>query len=104
MKRNLCTWVFWTGIMLVGGCTAGSSDDLSTTDLLDDASIKLEQSLEMLNDTSRNPRTVEDGALKLVASRDWTSGFFPGMLWLMYEYTGDKSWMESAHHGMDCKK
>jgi len=42
------------------------------------------------------PRTLEDGKLKLVASRDWTSGFFPGELWFLYEYTGKKIWMEQA--------
>lgn len=36
-----------------------------------------------------SPRNIEpDGSLHLVASRDWCSGFFPGELWYMYEYTG----------------
>lgn len=43
-----------------------------------------------------SPRTVEDGKLKLVASGDWTSGFFPGELWYLYEFTGDKKWKEKA--------
>ncbi|PZR29837.1 MAG: glucuronyl hydrolase [Citrobacter freundii] len=43
-----------------------------------------------------SPRTVEDGKLKLVASGDWTSGFFPGELWYLYESTGDKKWKEKA--------
>jgi len=43
-----------------------------------------------------SPRTIEDGKLKLVASRDWTSGFFPGSLWYMYEYTKDSKWEEAA--------
>ena len=43
------------------------------------------------------PRTVApDGALQLIASRDWCSGFFPGELWYMYEYTGDTCWREEA--------
>ncbi|MDR2040568.1 MAG: glycoside hydrolase family 88 protein [Bacteroidales bacterium] len=46
-----------------------------------------------------NPRTIEpDGKLRLVISRDWTSGFYPGELWYMYEYTGDHQWMEQARH------
>jgi hypothetical protein len=32
-----------------------------------------------------SPRTIENGELKLVASRDWTSGFFPGVLWFLHE-------------------
>ena len=44
-----------------------------------------------------SPRTVrEDGTLMLVRPGDWTSGFFPGELWLMYEYTGDEFWKSEA--------
>ncbi|MBE9600212.1 glycoside hydrolase family 88 protein [Pedobacter sp. MC2016-24] len=42
------------------------------------------------------PRTLENGKLKLVASKDWTSGFFPGELWFLYEYSGNKMWLEQA--------
>ena len=43
------------------------------------------------------PRNIEpDGSLHLVASKDWCSGFFPGELWYMYEYTGDDFWKEKA--------
>lgn len=43
-----------------------------------------------------SPRTIENGRLKLVASRDWTSGFFPGTLWYLYEYTGNRKWKSAA--------
>lgn len=43
-----------------------------------------------------SPRTIENGKLKMVVARDWTSGFFPGMLWYMYELTKDPKWMEEA--------
>ncbi len=39
-----------------------------------------------------SPRTLESGKLKLVSSRDWTSGFLPGELWFLYEYTGKQEW------------
>lgn len=42
------------------------------------------------------PRTLEQGELKLVPSRDWTSGFFPGILWYLYELTGHDQWKEQA--------
>src|ERR1700676_1460489 len=32
----------------------------------------------------------------LAASSQWTSGFFPGSLWYMYENTLDNSWMTRA--------
>lgn len=44
-----------------------------------------------------SPRTIgDDGSFKMVASRDWTSGFFPGELWYMYEYTQDDFWKKKA--------
>ena len=32
----------------------------------------------------------------LSASRDWTSGFFPGVLWYLYEFTGNDEWKAQA--------
>jgi unsaturated chondroitin disaccharide hydrolase len=43
-----------------------------------------------------SPRTIEHGKLKLVASKDWTSGFFPGVLWFLYEYTQQQHWKQEA--------
>jgi len=44
-----------------------------------------------------SPRTLTpDGKLTLAASRDWTSGFFPGSLWYMYEYTKNDEWKQLA--------
>jgi len=45
-----------------------------------------------------SPRTLDKGELKLVASRDWTSGFFPGELWFLYEYSGNKEWKQQAEN------
>jgi unsaturated chondroitin disaccharide hydrolase len=43
-----------------------------------------------------SPRTIENGQLKLVASKDWTSGFFPGVLWYLYEFDHNATWLASA--------
>lgn len=44
-----------------------------------------------------SPRNIQpDGSLRLVRARDWCSGFFPGELWYMYEYTKDNFWKEKA--------
>jgi rhamnogalacturonyl hydrolase YesR len=42
------------------------------------------------------PRTVVDGKLRLVAPKDWTSGFFAGSMWYLYEFTGKASWKSAA--------
>ena len=44
-----------------------------------------------------NPRNTEpDGSLRLVPSKDWTSGFFPGSLLYAYELTGDEELKKRA--------
>ena len=52
--------------------------------------------LERIDSESRLPRSFEHGRLKLVGPKDWTSGFFPGSLWYLYEYTGDPQWKAAA--------
>jgi len=42
------------------------------------------------------PRTIENDQLKLVAGRDWTSGFFSGMLWYLYDLTKNPKWLAPA--------
>ena len=49
-----------------------------------------------------NPRNTEpDGTLHLVPSKDWTSGFFPGELWFLYEYTQNNFWKKKAQQHTD---
>lgn len=49
-----------------------------------------------------NPRNSEpDETLNLVPSKDWTSGFFPGELWFLYEYTQNNFWKKKAQQHTD---
>lgn len=40
------------------------------------------------------PRTIKDNKIKYITKEDWTSGFFPGSMWYMYELTGDEKWKD----------
>jgi unsaturated chondroitin disaccharide hydrolase len=44
------------------------------------------------------PRTIPNGSTewKFVNYKDWTSGFWPGELWYLYEATGNKKWEKKA--------
>ena len=65
---------------------------------LDFAVMQYSGMLESLKNTDELPRTINpDGSLKTEGSRSWTSGFFPGSLWYLYEYTGDSKWKKAAH-------
>lgn len=50
------------------------------------------------------PRSAEKGKIITVKARDWTSGFFPGSLWYLYEATGDQSWRSAAERSTDLLK
>ncbi|RDC63462.1 InlB B-repeat-containing protein [Adhaeribacter pallidiroseus] len=44
-----------------------------------------------------SPKTLQPtGKLKLTPSKDWTSGFFAGNLWFLYEHTQDSFWLNQA--------
>ena len=41
-----------------------------------------------------NPRTTNNNEIVYVPADDWTSGFFPGNVWYMYDLTKDNKWKE----------
>jgi len=52
--------------------------------------------LKHLEGREGQPRTLENGTIKLVKATDWTSGFFPGALWYLFEATGERKWRDAA--------
>lgn len=65
---------------------------------LDYCVVQANKTLVNLPDNLGIPRNVAPGSKqwKLVEYEDWTSGFWPGILWYLYEYTGDVKWKEKA--------
>jgi hypothetical protein len=49
-----------------------------------------------IKDDPKIPRTVVEGHVKTSGPKDWTSGFFPGSLWYLYEFTRDPKWLTAA--------
>ncbi|MFH6992548.1 glycoside hydrolase family 88 protein [Flavobacterium sp. FlaQc-48] len=56
------------------------------------------KTLQVIPNDGTLPRTVPAGSKdwKFVNYKDWTSGFWPGELWYLYEATGDKKWETAA--------
>jgi rhamnogalacturonyl hydrolase YesR len=88
--------------MLMVGFTPVFSQKINIPKIIADAEA---QTKVMLNEIPKakgnnaslvSPQTIRDGQLKLVASNGWTSGFFPGQLWFLYEFTGKKEWESEA--------
>lgn len=83
-------------LSMIFACTS-SKDQNSVDTNYSITEYQLKKQLEVLGDTNINPRCVnEDGTTRLVKSKDWTSGFFPGCLWFQYEYSGDDFWKQAA--------
>lgn len=92
-------------LLLMSGITTGiSAQDISSkafqfaehqTKLLLAETAAAKKELNKPNLLS--PRTLDkNGKLVLVSSKDWCSGFFAGNLLFLYEYSGDKSWLERS--------
>ncbi len=62
------------------------------------ATDKVLATYEKYTEYDQYPRFIEHGDKEwtLVPTTDWTSGFYPGVLWLSYEFTGDEALRESA--------
>jgi len=56
------------------------------------------KTLAEIPDNGMLPRTITtlETKWKMVDYKDWTSGFWPGELWYLYEATGDKKWLDQA--------
>ena len=53
--------------------------------------------MDSLTPPNRFPASWEhDGTTRLNSAKGWISGFFPGNIWYLYEYTGDGKWLEAA--------
>jgi unsaturated chondroitin disaccharide hydrolase len=100
LKKNLKTKLL-IGISLVTFNTVCFGQKVNVAKEFKYAEEQTNYMLEALKtaDTSKgqfSPRTFENGKLKLVVSKDWTSGFFPGILWYLFDYTKDEKWKKQA--------
>ena len=109
--KTLFTIFFLTALVLLSSCDTGKPKDI-IAESFDFAAQQLLYGIDLTDEVIANdsrdslvkvnrplvsPKTVkEDGSLAMVPASDWTSGFFPGELWFMYEYTKDPEWEELA--------
>lgn len=52
--------------------------------------------LERIKNDPKLPHSFADGKMTMTAPEGWTSGFFPGSLWFIYEYTRGAKWKAAA--------
>jgi len=73
--------------------------------LFEFSAIQLSNTVVKIANTNLYPRSTmtNNGPWKTVNNADWTSGFFPGCLWYLYEQTGDanfKKWAQQWTAGI----
>jgi rhamnogalacturonyl hydrolase YesR len=92
------TLLFATMVSLVlGACSMSKKPQRYIEENLDYASRQIGLQLDAIEKTGKilNPRTIDkEGATYYVGFSDWTSGFFPGTMWYLYEMTGNERWKE----------
>lgn len=100
MKRGIL--IVFILIMVIG-CYAQSGkeqyeiDQEFYVDVLMHIKKKMKLSLSAFEPVSQNPRGLNnEGELEMVKSSDWTSGFYPGCLWMIYGYSNDTVFLSAA--------
>lgn len=93
MKRKLIAIVLISNLLLA--CTNNSTCEKDV--VADDIAFATQQIGHQVNliektGTFINPRTIKNDKIEYVPIDDWTSGFFPGTMWYMYQLTSDKKW------------
>lgn len=95
IKKKCMTMVYVVSILMLVACN--SNKDFKVNDNFN-LQARYQELLKYPVDSLSFPRSmsVKNGLIRKERSRDWTSGFFPGNLWLLYELTGDKEYMKRA--------
>ncbi len=89
--------VFVAAISLWTSPSRAEDLDSLANHALEFAAQQLAATVADVGDPNDFPRsTLANGSWRLEDSGDWTSGFFPGCLWFMYERTPASDWLEWA--------
>lgn len=84
---------------LPSGAQQATAAHLNVDRQLDYCVAQAEKTLKAIPRDSIFPRTVAAGQTKwrYVKVADWTSGFWPGIMWYLYDYTKKENWKNEAH-------
>lgn len=106
MKKNFCLKVV---LILIGfnvciSVKSFSQEAAFIKENTDFACRQIENILKEVGDPNNKnyPRTLAtDKSLKTTSKYDWTPGFFPGILWYLYELSGNEKWKVCAEKWTD---
>ncbi len=92
-------FIFVFTVMLAA--TASSQTEMSMKDVVDRGLSRAATQSLILAEALKGqdhalPRTYEKGEVQTIRFDHWVSGFFPGVLWMLYENTGDARFRQYA--------
>src|SRR5687767_13670443 len=102
-SRFLAVVIAWATLAAVSALRAGEpapaagpspGDPLSSAvnHSLEFAARQIDLATRSISTTHYPNTTNSSGDWSTTGAGDWTSGFFPGCLWLMYDWSGDPGW------------
>ena len=95
MKSTLIPGITLLLLILAPSCK--NQESFLTEELKTFIQEQYSNTLAAADDLTRVPRRIdENGALVTTGIYGWTSGFFAGSLWYIYEITGDDKWKQEA--------
>lgn len=90
-------------LIILSGCEQKKGTDFLSEaeegllkERLVDATQRYKRLVEQFGKKETIPYTYINSQVSGVDPVSWTSGFFPGSLWYLYEYTGENFWKEQA--------
>jgi unsaturated chondroitin disaccharide hydrolase len=88
-------------VLLVSGCS--KQETFQVDNELAYCATQAERTLAEMHGDSLLPRSIDHARDRwnLVGADDWTSGFWPGILWYLYESTGEEKWKDEAKRYSD---
>lgn len=100
MKRTIIALVICAFGVITYSCTNDkiSAEAEFINENIDFVTLQMGLQTDLIEESGRilNPKSFIDGQIKYIGREEWTSGFFPGSVWYLYELTGDDKWRELA--------
>lgn len=98
-SKPIGLFILTIGLIAASCGNSTSSKDRMLEDNIDNAVKQITLQTDVIEKSGKilNPKTLDkDGNIVYIPIDDWTSGFFPGSVWLTYDLTKDNKWLPLA--------
>lgn len=106
MKKSVFDIILCFCVGLTFSCVSIQSPGNDFSKALDYCTAQATKTANSLANTTTVPRSIVNGKKewRLVDRHDWTSGFWPGIEWYLYEYTKYEAWKQRAEQSQKILK